>query len=87
MFVGRNRPGKHDCVYPDLALAARFGTGAVFSGGGAGRNLDRASGVAGAVLQGFGLFTAGAVSPFAEVAVTTHEFLPADFQQTKREIL
>jgi hypothetical protein len=87
MFVGRNRPSKHDRVYPDLALAARFGTGAIFSGGGAGCNLGRASGVADAVLQRFGLFTAGAVSPFAEVAVTTHEFLPAEFRQTKREIL
>src|SRR5690242_9797285 len=83
MFVGRNRPGKHDCIYPDLALAARIGTGAVFSGGGAGRNLGRASGVAGTVLQRFGLLAAGTVRPFAEIGITTHEFLPAAFSRRK----
>src|SRR5581483_12459058 len=53
---GGNCAAWHDGVCTKLALAAGFGIGAIFSGGGTRRNLGRAIRVAVPVLSGTGLF-------------------------------
>ena len=52
VFADCHCSGEYDGIYTQLALAGRIWVGAVFSGGGTGRNLGRTRGFAGAVLPG-----------------------------------
>ena len=55
MFAGGDCSGEHDRVHPNVALAARFESGAVLPGGGEGGDVGSALRVAGEVLRGTGL--------------------------------
>jgi hypothetical protein len=83
VFAGGNRAVKRDGVYSEFAVAARVRVGAVFPGGGAGGNLGRAVGVAGAVLSGTGLFTTR-TNRYASGAAVSDAFVVWPFEQTER---